>query len=400
MRQASPTHGPDPRDAGEGGHIVSVCLGHGPQGFVRHEALARAYGGRVTFLAMSAVAPDRAWRVATDGLSFDVVTLFDEPYDRVPPRTRASEVVRALGKLQPTAVVTLGYADTAMRAAAAWARRAGVVSLVYLSMGYHDRPRALWREWAKRWVVGRLYDGAFVGGARSADYAQSLGIPGDRIATGYEVVDNERFAQGAEAARARSAELRQALGLPERFFLYAGRLAPEKNLSTLLQAYALYRQQAPEGWGLAMVGSGGGEGKLRELADRLETPDVRWLEFRQPEEMPELYGLASCLVLPSLREPWGLVVNEALACSLPVIVSDRCGCVPELLRDGRNGFLWSPNDPQTLAALMGRMASADTDRRGMGEAGRQIIASFTPETWARSLLALIDRVAGLRGSCA
>ncbi|MGQ9730147.1 MAG: glycosyltransferase family 4 protein [Candidatus Zipacnadales bacterium] len=387
-------------DLGKLGHIVSVCLGHGPQGFVRHRALAYAYPGRVTFLALSAVAPDRQWHVPTADLPFNLVTLFDEPYDRFPAHCQATAVRQALEKLRPTTVVTLGYSTLAMRVAARWARTHRAMSLVYLSMAYGDRPRLFWREWAKRWVVSRLFDGAFVGGVRSAQYAQRLGIPSARIVPGYEVVDNNFFAAGAAAARNRREELTQSLSLPSRFFLYVGRLDPEKNVAALLEGYAAYRLQNSRGWGLVLVGAGSQERQLKSLCKELRAPDVYWLGFRQPEELPQFYGLASCLILPSLSEPWGLVVNEALAAGLPVIVSDRCGCVPELVCDGKNGFLWNPHDVPSLATLMSRMASDDTDRDSMAEVGRRIIAGFTPQTWAQNLLQLIRQVETSKGRLA
>jgi glycosyltransferase involved in cell wall biosynthesis len=113
--------------------------------------------------------------------------------------------------------------------------------------------------------------------------------------------------------------------------------------------------------------------------------------FQQVDAVPAYYGLASCLVLPSISETWGLVVNEAMAAGLPVLVSQRCGCVPELVQPGVNGYVCDPLDTEGLARLLGVMSSDTVDAGKMGEASRQIVAQYTPETWAQTLANCIER---------
>jgi glycosyltransferase involved in cell wall biosynthesis len=118
------------------------------------------------------------------------------------------------------------------------------------------------------------------------------------------------------------------------------------------------------------------------LADAVILPG-----FRQYHELPALYGLAGAFVHASTTEQWGLVVNEAMAAGLPVIVSHCCGCTPDLVQNGVNGFTFDPCDVEELAGLMQRVAGmTDRQRDAMGAAGRRIIADWGPERFADGLM--------------
>ena len=144
------------------------------------------------------------------------------------------------------------------------------------------------------------------------------------------------FAEQAANVRAiwpkRSAH---SLGLPERYFLASARFVPKKNLLRLLEAYAGYRRRAgADAWHLVLLG----DGELRgDIERRSALPDLAGAVilpgFRQYDELPAYYGLARAFVHASTTEQWGLVVNEAMAAGLPVLVSDRCGCAPDLVED-------------------------------------------------------------------
>ena len=92
-----------------------------------------------------------------------------------------------------------------------------------------------------------------------------------------------------------------------------------------------------------------------------------------------------------MREQWGLVVNEAMAAGLPALVSNRCGCAPDLVEEGRNGFTFDPYDAEELARLMLRVSSMSEDgRAAMGQASREIISRWTPETFATNLMKAVQ----------
>jgi len=112
--------------------------------------------------------------------------------------------------------------------------------------------------------------------------------------------------------------------------------------------------------------------------------------FKQYDELPAWYGLAGAFVHASTTEQWGLVVNEAMASGLPVLVSERCGCAPDLVKDGVNGFIFDPYDVERLARLMYRLAHGDVDRDAMGRASQEIIADWGLERFADGLAKAVD----------
>ena len=166
------------------------------------------------------------------------------------------------------------------------------------------------KEWLKGRWVRKHFDAAFVSGARAAFYVETLGIPRHRVWRGYDVVENTHFAAGADSVRQEAPDHRRALNLPERYFLFVGRFAEEKNLVRLLDAYAAYRARAgDEAWRLVMVGSGPQEEELTERVASMDMAGVHWLGAKMVDELPAYYALASAFVLRSRAEISGSKVR-------------------------------------------------------------------------------------------
>lgn len=345
----------------------------------------------VKVMALSARERLREWGIRKHELGFDYVEGFsDESLENLDSRAQAERVSQWLTSEDPAVVVITGYFLAGMRAAARWTRQHKRLSIYIGDSQWGDRRRNLVKEWIKGWWARRHYDAAFAAGERAASYLQMMGFPREKIWTGYDVVDNQAFSAGAAVARQDAAALRRRLNLPEKFFLFVGRFAPEKNLPRLVEAYAAYRQVAgPDAWDLVLVGGGPQEPLVRRMVEGV--PGVVFAGAHRSDGLGLYYGLASCLILPSLSETWGLVVNEAMAAGLPVIVSHRCGCVAELVRPGFNGYVVDPLDVEGMARTMGVMSSTLVDCASMGEASRKIVALYTPETWAYSLADCIER---------
>jgi 1,2-diacylglycerol 3-alpha-glucosyltransferase len=327
-----------------------------------------------------------SWTSRAPSSEDGIVTLFPARSQRRPLFPVVGYgVFKALTALRPDAVAICGYRYAAPLAALAWAKTQGKIAVLMSESSYSDKRRHRLGEWGKRQLV-RQFDAALVGGKKQKAYAAGLGIPEERIYLGYDVVDNRHFADGAVAARRQEREYRQRLGFFTPFFLTVCRFIPKKNLALLVEAYRRYRRLAGAGaWDLVVCGSGPLEQALARQARDIE--GVHFPGFRQVDELPGFYGLASVFILASSRfEQWGLVVNEAMASGLPVLVSRACGCAPELVREGVNGFTFDPGDAEGLARLMLKMTSPGVDLKAMGEASVRLIADWTPETFARNLL--------------
>ena len=180
-------------------------------------------------------------------------------------------------------------------------------------------------------------------GSAAARYLTAYGIPPERIRIVPNTIDVAGFGERAAAARTYSARIRRERGLPERYVLFAGRLVEVKGIEELIDARRLLGDSAPE---LVVAG----EGPLAsELGDE---PGVHLLGFQDEERLIELYALADATVVPSRVEPWGVVVNEALACGCPVIASAAVGAAEDLVVDGENGWIVSARDAGALAAAL------------------------------------------------
>jgi glycosyltransferase involved in cell wall biosynthesis len=332
-----------------------------------------------------------AWEKFVGADEFQRVTLFtDGPIAHKSHSEIWQKVSTSLTELAPEVVVVPGWASSSSLAMLAWSIVNQVPAIVLSESQAIDHARVWWREWLKRQTV-RPFAAALVGGRRHVAYLEQLGMPRERIFTGYDVVDNAHFAAGAEHARARAAELRQELGLPERFFLACARFVPEKNVSRLLEAFARYRNAAGSAaWDLVILGDGAMRGALeRQIAARSLSSYIHMPGFKQYDTLPTYYGLASAFVHASTTEPWGLVVNEAMAAGLPVIVSERCGCAPDLVESG-NGVLFDPSDVDALAQAMGHIAAPGCDRTAMGRRSQEIIDRWRPEAFAQGLRQAVE----------
>ncbi|HET7548050.1 MAG TPA: glycosyltransferase [Usitatibacter sp.] len=366
--------------------IAALVHRIGPYHDARFRALARR--ADVVVVEYSAVDDTYAWdRVSVDG--YRVERLFvDADVATQPAREVRTRMRMALAASAPEVVAIPGWSDRASLAALDWCRRTGTPTVVMSETNRHDARRGRWKEWVKSRIV-RQFDAALVGGTPHAEYAVALGQPRERVFRGYDVVDNAYFARAGDAAKEDAPRVRERYRLPERYFLASSRFIPKKNLERLLAAYGRYAARAaPDPWHLVLLGDGELRGAIEArvaaagLRARVHLPG-----FVQYGDLPAYYGLASAFVHASTVEQWGLVVNEAMAAGLPVLVSSRCGCSADLVRPEVNGFRFDPFDVDALAARMAQLAGDEYDLGAMGRASREIIAGFGPDSFAENLTA-------------
>ncbi len=337
----------------------------------------------VTALEIAGMDRTYGWKKEEKPTVFERRTLFPNGYyEDLPDTELKSAIFAALDELSPDAVAINGYGFRDSRICLDWCNSRATKAILMTETTAADKPRFWMREFAKR-ILLRRFDVAICGGQRHRDYLLSLGTAPYRVFTKYDVVDNEYFSN-ATRVNAKASAL-PGLNDPRPFFLASNRFIPRKNLRTLLQAYARYRSNAPDGWRLVLLGSGEQEAELRKLVADLAIPDVTFAGFRQIEELPSYYAAAGCFIHPALIEPWGLVVNEAMATGLPVILSTGAGCADDLVEHGANGFVFDPADVSDLARCMTTLAGdADLQTR-MRARSREIIARWTVDDFAKSL---------------
>lgn len=404
---------------------------YGPYHSARFTALKRrAEGAKVHALEFSNQTSTYAWNRSSvpEGL----ITLC--------PGTAAEELRflrvfrqsrQTFAKLQLDVCFLPSYAPSQSLAALLAAKSLGIRTVMMNeSHAGTSRAKGLAASVKRRLVA--LFDTALVGGKPQKRYVASLGLPEKKILIGYDAVDNDYFAARSAEVRNQQHEIRAKFRLPEHYFLSLGRFVAKKNLATLIRSYRQFIDLRPATrTHLVMVGSGKDEASLRSLCHDLhlpvyekadagtgthpteiepEKPGVHFYGFRQQAENPVFYALADAFVLPSLYEEWGLVVNEAMACGLPVVVSETAGCAedllvpdritapPELSADLRvrlaqltaqirqNGFVFNPKSVAPLANALLVLEAAPGIRENMGRASRRIVERFSCDNFAANAL--------------
>ncbi len=225
-----------------------------------------------------------------------------------------------------------------------------------------------WLSTPKQWLgvfTSAIYlkpciDNFFVSGDRQAAFARRLGYPNPYM--GYNCANTDRF-EGLPAS-------------PDKNFIFVGRLVAYKGVQALLHAYAAYRATTAEPWGLLICG----KGELESYC--ASQPGVRLLGFAQPQQLPAYLAQATCLVLPSSFEPWGLVVHEATAAGLAVIASHQVGATTYYVRDGQNGYVVNPDEASLLRAMRLVATATDEQLAAMRATSQQLASLWTLQKWA------------------
>ncbi|MGD0417552.1 MAG: glycosyltransferase family 4 protein [Terriglobales bacterium] len=293
----------------------------------------------------------------------------------------------ALNQVSPQVIICGGYNYAASWEALLWARRHGVAFVLWSESNRQDARRGRpWVEFLKTYFL-RHCDRFVVPGRASFEYLRSLGAPEASILTAPDAVDNSLFATQAESSRAHATEFREKLGLPSRFILFVGRLVPEKGIFDLLEAYAKLESDLRSEVGLVFAGDGISKEELVQQAKRISPGAICFPGFAQREDLAGLYALAETLVLPTHSDPWGLVVNEAMACGLPIVVSSVAGCSADLVGDGWNGYVVPPRDSEKLSVAIDSLLRQPELKQTMSAHSLERIRKYSPEACADGLAA-------------
>jgi glycosyltransferase involved in cell wall biosynthesis len=299
---------------------------------------------------------------------------------------------RALRESRPECVVISGWSTFAAQAAIGWCRARGV-PYVLLVESHDAGPKAGWRRRVKQTVVPAVVKGAasvLVTGSLARESMEALGAAPERIRVFANTIDVARFAEHADLLAAERSRLRASSGLgpDETELVTVARLAPEKGIDVLLRA------ADRAGLGVLVVGEGPEQARLEGLAEELGVPvtfaSLPW------DRVVEAYVTADVFALLSRHEPWGVVVNEAAACGLPLVLSERVGAARDLLRDGENGFLVPADDAGAAADALRRLAQDPELRRRMGARSRELARGFGYEPSVESLLAAVREATASR----
>ncbi len=335
----------------------------------------------------------RQWRIYKDEIKFqfEVLPSWRHRFGKYNVLLNRG-MLSVLNKIRPDVVLCGGYNYLASWESAGWARVHGLPLLLWSeSTALDTRRRYHLVEFMKRRFLSLCQ--AFVVPGRSAlHYLKDLAIPDESIFTAPNAVDSQLFAASAADASREPCQVRDRLSLPLRYFLYVGRLVRAKGVFDLVEAYAQLDDEIRANIGLVFVGDGADRSALIEQASRITPGTIQFPGFVQREGLPEFYALADALIFPTHSDTWGLVVNEAMSCGLPIIATSVAGCVADLVRDGWNGFVVPPQDPSKLAGAIARLAGDSKLRIEMGYRSRERVQAYSPAAWAEGLVKVVESV--------
>ena len=381
---------------------LAICFTNfGPYHYARLQALGQALadnGGTLLAYELAGVEEKYPWKSAidADALSFRHVKLFPgRSVESLSPQECRRAIRSRLDLDQPTAIAAVGYVRPESMEMLRWAKSGGALRILLSESQKIDHPRVWWKEQIKSRRV-RRFQAAVVGGPSHKAYLVELGMPAENVHLGYNAVGNAAIESLAGKA-SQAASL-----LPEPYFLSVCRFAPEKNLATLIHAYAAYVHSCAGAtpWRLVLAGDGAYKAALQAEAESVGVADLcHWPGFLSIEQLVPWYVHAGAFVLPSRSEPWGLVVNEAALCGAPLLISDRCGCAatfvpPNGLPTGRT---FDPDNTAQIAEELTKMAMLSPGaRRILGDSARSVARLWGPERFAQGVLDALDSARSAR----
>lgn len=298
-------------------------------------------------------------------------------------RVSRSDIVAHLENFGPDAVLMAGWFDNDYLHAARQMRKQGIPVVAGSDAQWRGTFRQRLGQATAGWHLHPAIDVLWVAGERQRQFAYRLGYVGNRCWSGYYACDWNRFGSVYDRRATAGPELDS-----NPYFLFTGRYVPVKGLDVLAAAYEEYRTMVEHPWNLVCAGAG------PESSWITGVDGIRDVGFVQPEQLSELMAQAGALVLSSRREPWGVVIQEAAATGLPLILSHVCGASVHLLQDGYNGYQFQSENVQHLSQCLKRLSEAPAaDREIMGHRSHELSKQYTPERWADTFITGVNQVA-------
>jgi len=213
-------------------------------------------------------------------------------------------------------------------------------------------------------------------GSYAKDFLIKYGAKDKNIFICHNAVDNEFFFKCCKRYKKKIGQIKKQLEVGNnKIILYIGQLIKRKGIFDLLKAFKLVKKEI-QNVSLLIIGSGPIEIKLKQYCRENELANVLFMGFKQKDELIKHYAIADIFVLPSSNEVWGLVINEAMACGLPIITTNQVGASGDIVKNGVNGYIIEPKDSEMLSKKMLEILKNDNLKEQMGQRSRQIIEDW------------------------
>jgi glycosyltransferase involved in cell wall biosynthesis len=229
-------------------------------------------------------------------------------------------------------------------------------------------------------------------GSYAKDFLIKYGAKDKNIFICSNAVDNEFFFKCTKRYKKETGQIKKQLVVGQnKIILYIGQLIDRKGIFDLLKAFKLVKKEI-QNVSLLIIGSGPIEIKLKQYCRENKLTDVLFMGFKQKDELIKHYAIADIFVLPSSNEVWGLVINEAMACGLPIITTNQVGASGDIVKNGVNGYIIEPKDSEMLSKKMLKILKNDNLKEQMGQRSRQIIEDWGIKQGLNGTLKAINHI--------
>ena len=335
----------------------------------------------------------RSWLVEKQKIQFNYQVLWGlqlgKSYQSAPVFLNP-DVIYQLWKQQPDVIICGGWHHFTHWLAFVYARMTKTPLQIWSESTLKDeRSSSNIKHKLKAWIVNQA-DGYIVPGNAQKNYLVNLKAREDRIYIASNAVDSDFFTSQAQYYRQQKAVWKEKLGINGCVILYVGRLIDEKGIPELLEAFT--KLSGNKQVTLVIVGNGSQATEYHSYTQQLKLDNVVFAGFQTQSALPQYYGIADIFVFPTKSDPWGLVLNEAMAAGLPIVCSDAAGAAPDLVVNGKNGYLVPVGDVEKLSEALQILVEDESLREKMGLHSSEIIADYTPQKMAQGLKKAIQRV--------
>lgn len=307
----------------------------------------------------------------------------DKKIEELDSKTIKHSLLQILDELKPEVVIAGAIAFFSGAIATIWSVKNNKKLIIFDDAKLENVNRNFIIDWIKKNIYKNV-NAVFCPAPEWDETFRYFGFEKEQIFYGVNVVDNDFWSE-------KDSDIFE-IELPEKFFLSVGRMIPRKNFINLLAAYKEYKSKVDDPLSLIIVGDGPERNNIKKfLENSTLTNWVHLFPFQSQERLRKFYQKAKFFVLASKNEPWGLVVNEAMAAGLPVLVSNEVGCAKTLVAEGENGFNFSPEKSVELANILIKLHSISDDQlKEMGKHSQKIIANWSIERFNSGLYEAIQ----------
>lgn len=279
--------------------------------------------------------------------------------------------------ISPSAILCSGWVDKEyLSATRKW--RGRIPTVLLLDNQWTGSLKQKLSAVAGTFMITPTFSHAWVPGTPQEQFALKLGFKKNRIRRGFYCADLEKFNAVYTSSFPHKKE-----NFPKKL-LYVGRYLPFKGINMLWNVFTELVDEGFSDWELQCLGTG----DLWE--ERAQHPNIHHAGFVQPDEMGSYLSSTGVFVLPSTKEPWGVVVQEMAAAGFPIVCSDKVGAASSFLENGENGFTFHSGDSASLKKALKQIMSSHKDELiGFGEKSHALAQKVNPELWASTLLELL-----------